>query len=991
MATKAQASRGIRRVGGGRLDDNPSVFFPAGTEGFFGYEHYTDPTKMLFNRLTFPSVNCTVPSWDKIVPDLGKTLKGEAFTENSGINGNKQKFKNLGGIEMEIREFSSTSPTLRDVIEIGFDTNRLVFNTLVGVFTVGETISGQTSGAGASITAIVGTVLFVTAITGEFTVGEQILGNTSGATANVVLVPEFTFHPITELTNPLPRGAHEYYFDEWFDTDLKPSLSKNLPRAIWVNGYQDPGTKLGAVYSWTGGVAIITSFVVNTSISINPATTWRSLGFTEDASGNVFVVVNGISHAVPVPADLDTSTLNIASTAGIAIGDIATSRIEVDVSPIPFDHCRQNKGYMFYGNWNQRDYYMSNAFERSSNYTITSFQGGLLNDLVVDAGNNPYTGTTESVYHVVIDSVNPNIETQEYFATGNGINDGAYVTAGYSGTAGATNTYRVVIVADVTLQVTAATGIAVGDVVKGGTSNATARVVKTYLTAGSGIIGVVMLSGEFVQGETVNNLSTAGSSAVLNATLGWFYNNWIQAFKNDGNFPITTIVTGDIVPIAGVGSFTLIDGLLFSFGNISGHAIGDYWKLTINKGGQDTYKWQKDGGAFSASVPIVANTFTPLSDGILIKFLNATGHTLGDYWDITAIPGVTRAWDNFYYALPVRRPGEGYKYRLPSNFWTHDTQEESIYVNGSYGEWSVVDTILSADLQSETVSLQPLKQTGANKVLYPYLTGHVNDKLVYINTEHSLDTIGREQFLEKPQTGYLSDPVKIDFLNCSFVGGRIKYFGKRLYISSPAEGITHCYDTFKGYWQPPKTFSEVGLLSIIGNDLVCHSGVRNQTFTMFTNTAGDNDQNYTVEMRTPYMAPYGRWKSTYSNQSFVEGYITGAPPLIHTAYLGVHGCGGIKPHDISPIICLAPDRAPFGEGPFGSHSFGSDVGIPGSYFNEIYKAYSPVMQYYFISLGISCTTKSHTYSILGLGMNSMPSLAGNNALVNTENLPQDTP
>lgn len=985
MVQKLVASKKIPRKWIERLDDNPKVIFPDPKLGLQGYQHFVDPTKMPFSMLTFPSVNCTIPSFDKVVPDLGKTLLGQGFTEDSGIDGNKQKFKNLGGIEMEGRAWPSLSDDLGDVIDVGYLNNRLVMTGFVGSFDIYEVLSGQTSGATGIIVAIVGTVLFLSEITGEFEAGEQILGQTSGATATIVLAPEYIFQPITELTNPLPRGLHEYYFDEYFDTNLDPALSKNLPRMVWVNGYRDSSNPVkGAVYSWTGGIGVITSFVANTSISTDPLTTWRSLGFSENANGDVFIVINGVSHQIPVPADIDTDTLNITDTTGMAIGDTVTSQIEVDESPIPFDMCRLNKAHMFYGNWNYRNEYMSNAFNRPDHQSITAFQGGLLNDLVIDGNANPYTGTIESVFHIVIDTVNPEVNTQTF--TGTGLNDGYYDTSGYSGTPGVLNTYSVAVLADFTLTCPdgSITGVfEEGESVKGSTSNAEGVIIKVSTAFGSHIFAIQLLTfTSFVNGETVTG-AHSGATGTADLTT---YQNWIQFSKNGVVIPIDTGLGADTVVNMVTIPITLTDGLTIQFSNFFGHTVGDSFQLTINEGGIDTFQWQKDGGAFSASTPITAGAFQPLSDGVQIKFLNAQGHTVGDYWDITAIPEVTRAWVNFYYALPVRRPGEGYIFRLPSNFWTMDTQEESMYVNGSYGEWGVIDTVLSADLQSETVSYTPLKQTGANKVLYPYLTGHTSDKLVYIDTDHNLNTIGREQFLEKPQTGYWSDPVKLDFDACSFIGGRIKYVNKRLYISSPQDGLMHCLDTFKGYWQPPKTFPEMGLLSIVGNDLVAHSNIRNQSFTVFTNKAGDNGQAYGVEIRTPYTAFGGRWRSKYANQSFVEGYITGNPKLIQSLYLGVGGCGGIFPHDVGPIVCVIPDRAPFGEGSFGSHSFGSDAAVEGSYFNEIYKKYAPVLQYYFISFGLTCIAKSHTWSMLGMAVNGMTSQTGNNALVNKSNL-----
>lgn len=961
---------------------------------FAGYQHFIDQTRQPFNTLTYPSCNCTIPNFDKIIPDNGKTLYGQIFNENVPMVGNKQKFTNLGGIEMEVRVFPSEDTDLKDVIQAGFENKRMVVSGISGSFSVGESISGQTSGALGVVTDIVGTVIFLKEIQGTFTVGETILGQISLATATTVKVPETKFYQITENVNPLPYGAHEYYFDTWFSTNLNPANSENLPRLVWVNGCEATGYPgQGAVFSWTGGIAVITSFTSN-SITINPATTWRSLGFTEDISGSqAIIVVNGVLYIVDDPTDLDTNTVNITlGTTGIAIGDLATSYVEEGLSPIIFDVCRQVKGYMYYGNWKNYKLYQSNAFNRPSDYTITNFTGGLLNDLVIDSGTNLYTGTKESVYNVIIDSIQPNINEQTFTPGGEGnMNDAFYNTGAYSGSAGVTNKYGVSVVADYTVVIlTGTTDWIVGHIIKGGTSNAEGIIiyrVNSVVAPAADYIAIKLLTtNAFQTNETITDVtSSGGTTATAQLT---FANDWIQATKNGIVFNTTTDGQG-AQPISfltpDTPTITLVDGLTITFSNFRNHAVGDTFILKINQGGIDTFKWQKDGGAFSGSTPITTN-FQALSDGVQIKFLNFNGHSIGDSWKITAIPEVTRAWDNFYYALPVRRPGEGYIYQLPSAFWTMDTQEDSMYVNSSYGEWSVIKTQLSADLQSESVSLEPLKQAGANKVLYPYLTGHINDDLIYINTEKSLDSLGRKEFLEKPQTGYLSDPVKLDFQASSFIDGRIKYFGKRLYITSPQDGIMHCYDTYKKYWQPPKKFPEMGILTIIGNKLACHSYTRNQTFTLFTNTAGDNGFNYEVNIRTPYIAPNGIWKSTFSNMSFVEGYVTGNPPMSFTVYEGVNGCGGILSNVINPVMCIAPDRSPFGEGSFGSHSFSSDQDVQGNYFNWISKKYSPVMQYYLVSLGLSCSTKSHTYSILSMGLNGMNSPTDNNSLVDPTNL-----
>lgn len=948
-----------------------------------GYEHFTDATVMAFNKLTFPSMNCTIPSRDRIVPDKGKTLLGQIYIDNTGINGNEQKFKNLGGLEMEVRSNPSSDAAKKDIIEVFFRNRWLVLSGITGTFQVNETITGATSGATARVFSILSNVLTVTNITGTFAVAETVTGSASLATGVVVASPISRWLQITENANPLPRGAHEYYFCQWFDTNRNPALSKNLPRLIWTNGYEDTTTKQGAVYSWTGGIGLITA-VTGGSISIDSTLTWRSLGFTEDASGNAYVVVNGVSHPVPVVADLNTSTLNIASTAGIIVGNLATSLIESDISPIAFDMCRVNKGYVFYGEWRQRDLYMSNAFNRDPAQSITQTQA-FQNDLVL--GTSLYSGTGSHVYRVTIDTVNPPVNVQTFSSPsgGGGLDDGRYNTSAYSGAAGVLNNYSVLMVGEQSLIVDTivGAGFVVGDIIQGGTTNAIAVIVFKFVSGGTNTLGIALndTSMAFQATESITDLGNGTTANVV----GSVAQNYFQYLKNGavvnvnigtglGSIPINPLITTAI---------TLTDGLTIQFSNSFGHSVGSVFKLAINQGGADSFKFQIDGGTPSASTPITG-ALQSLGSNINIQFINKTGHHIGDFWDIGVTQAITRAWDNFYYDLPSRKPGQGYKFRLPSNFWTMDTQEEQLYINSSYGEWSIVTTELSADLLSETVLLTPLKQAGANKVLYPYLTGHMENDLVYVTENKTLDSIGRQKLLEKPQVGYLSDPVKLDFLASNFVGGRIKYFEKRLYISSPEDAIMHCFDNAKGYWQPPKSFPEVGILSIFENYLVAHSNTRNQTFTMFTGVT-DNGQGYTVEMRTPYTSVGSRWTSKFSNMSFTEGYITGNPELIHNVYLGVHGCGGILDHPVEPVVCIAPDRAPFGEGAFGSHPNGSDLDTATSYFNEIYKKYSPVMQYYFVSLGLSCTSKNHSYSILSLGLNAMYSESGNNSLVAPSN------
>ncbi len=1029
------------------------------SERWAGYQHFVDPTIQPFNTLTFPSQNCSIPSFDKIVPDLGKELLGQVFTQNVGIIGNQQKFTTMGGLELEVRVFASQQ--------------FLEFNTLVGgPFDIGETITGSITGSTAIVVSRDTNSIVISSVSAPFQVGETITGSTSMATA-VVTVEHTTYkdtieilytdtnpngaffnvphwYQITQNVNPLDQGIHRYSFEQWFDSNLNPNLSLNLNRLIWVNGLQQ-------VFNWTGGLAPIISMVPNVSITTTAGTTWASqgiiaplslaiVGFTnltgtfvagetitggtsgatakvvgvnidsltlENETGsfqinetitggtsgatakvNSFIppetigtgniIVNGILYTIT--SGWETDTLLLSSTTGISVNDIAFSQVGTDPTPIPFDFCRQNKNHMYYGEWTSRSLYISNSFNRPFTTEITKV-GAVQNDLVL--AGTPYVGLGNHVYKVTITDVQPEVNFQEFFSGApEGLNDGAFNTSAYNlstAPAGALNVYKVLMVANFTIVGPTGSGLIPGETVIGLTSGATAKLITIYSFMVNDEIGLVAISGEFIAGETVKG-QTSGATLV---TSGATWQDWIQLYKNSVAVSITNgPQTGFTVELFNTAIISLTDGLTITFGNWYGHSVGDYFQLTINQGGHDTFQWQLDNGAPTTGIAITT-LLQSLSNGINISFVSKTGHTVGDYWEITADQEISKAWDNFYFTLPTRRVGEGYISRLPSNFWTMDTQEEKMYVNCQYGEWIVIDTVLSTDLLLESMVLEPLKQSGALKVIDPWMTGHLEDDLMFVTLDKSLMNIGRKQFLQEPQDGYLSDPVKYDFLPCSFVGGGIKYIGKRLYITSPEQGIMHCFDVAKKYWQPPKTFSEMGIPSIVENDLIMHSNTRNQSFTMFKSVT-DNGSPYTVIARTPPTAFVklvnrkripARWDSKFSSMTFTEGYIQGAPEIYFNVYLGVEGCQLVAPHLIQPVLCIPTNQAPLGEGPLGSHALGSDLAVQGTYFNEIYTKFKPIMNYYFIAFEIVCTSKNHSYSILSLGVNMVFAPTANNSLI----------
>lgn len=902
------------------MKDMPAI--EGGQYPWIGYFRFKDKTQLPGNCLTFPSINCFIPFRDKIVPRKSSTLLGQPFTPNQSwpIIGHQKRFTTMGGFEVEIRVEKTNDANLKDVIKI------LYPNPVTGVL---------------------------------------------------------QWYQITENVNPNAAGVHEYYFDSWFDTNLNPAKSLNLPRSVWVNG-------LNVIFTWSGGIAHITAINPGISLTTAPGTTWASLGFVDpsiDPSSSGKIVVNGVAYQAT--GGWATDTLLVTSTAGISINDVATSQIQADTydSTLAFDVCRQNKNYMFYGSWKSRQLFMSNGFGHDSSALITTAQA-VQNDLVVDP--SPYTGTGSHVYRVTIDSVH--ISDQVFTPGGSGnLNDGTWITTGYTGPINVVNKYSIVIVGDYLLDVTIVTGgpYVLGETVQGSGSKAQGIIIKYSQVGAAATIGIKMITPE--TGFDITDTITGFSSGTTGTVTANSFLTSFEVIKNGIIFPVNmgfgtqdiNYFFGSTIPQTGT-----IDGLTFKFVNTFGHAVGDTFTLTINGGVADTFQWQIDGAIPVATHVPITGSPQALSLGISITFVNQSGHTLGDYWEITVDQAVVKAWTNFYYTLPIRKPGEGYIYRLSENFWTMAPQEAEMYVNTQYGRWSYVETILSANQQSESVSLTPLKQSSMSKVIFPYMISDLDNDLIFVTTDKKLDLIGRKELVQLPQISSLSQPVQFDFDEATFLKGSMEYWNKTLWITSPQGGVMFCYDDHpeNKYWQPPQVIPENGILSIVGNSLISHSNIRNQTFTLFNGTSGDTQEDlaFTVRARRPYDCKGQRWNSKNSTMSFVEGYITGAPPMELTVIQEINGCKGIFPHDIKPVVCIPPDRAPLGEGEFGSHQMGSDNSTPDAYFQEIYEQFNPILSYYFYALELSCRATNHSYEWLSFELNQVSSNTNNMPLKNVK-------
>lgn len=807
----------------------------------------------------------------------------------------------------------------------------------------------------------------------DVTAGEQVLVLFNGV-----------YVPITKLVNTAFNGTDRIYFSTYSDTNLNFALNKRIPRLCWVNGYEhSDGT--GRVFSWTGGIAAINTIAANV-ITLPTGQTWRKLGFTENfpLSTRVYVTINGVEFFSTSVAELDTDTLTLNANPTAVPGDIVTSAVEVDNLVAPMDMLRMNKNYMYYGNFMYRQWWMSNQFGRPS--TLRTISSNAAQDDLSISPNANYIGTGSNSYRIVVNSVTPAKDTQNFVGTGS--NSSYFNTSGYNGAG--TRRYRISIISNLTVTCTAGVvpAYSVGEYIIGNTSGA---VLKVADLSGVGAFATTVISGIPVVGETFTGQQSGVTSP---AVVGLSYYNYGFYYRQIGNTTTWTQITGlvGMLPsgafqFSTAGSYTLNDGLTFQVPQVGSNNTGDYYELEIQTQAADTFTWQENNGTISAPIAMTTATNITINDGLIIQFGSNIGHSVGDFWVIQADQEITRPWANFYYTLDfstqnsARKPGEGYVYDIPSNFWTMDTFENSMYLNTSNGEWGFTTPTLSADLKSEDISFTPLKQVGSSKVLYPYLTGHNRNDLLFIDESKNLVSMGRKLMLEKVQMEDMSDVILNKFLSLSFLNGSIKFLDDTTYITSPTDNTMMCYLDRKSYWQPPQVIPNLGLLTIIGNELYAHSYLNTATRRLNDPTAiGDDGVEYEVIIRTGTYDHGNRWNKKSANMGFWEGYIFQELPegtMKMKLYLDPDGCSDIRSTYIKPILCCGiENNGNFGGGQNGGHEYGGDETVRCTYSRYQWDKMG-VVDFYFSSLEFRCRTTSHTYEVLSMGINLAQSKINN--------------
>lgn len=342
-------------------------------------------------------------------------------------------------------------------------------------------------------------------------------------------------------------------------------------------------------------------------------------------------------------------------------------------------------------------------------------------------------------------------------------------------------------------------------------------------------------------------------------------------------FVTAGFVAGDIITITGSASnnktFTIVTvaaGTLTLVSTDSVVATGAGASITITA----LRNWTND------LVAVLRNQLYVLSFNSRQYFVSA----VGDYTDFTA-PSVPR------------QVGEAALLQLDSPPTGLIVQEENMYISGTVGDWYQVTFDLSADLTGEQITVRRLK-TGPQQSAYGQSSiFKAKNDVFFVSLEKTLDSLGRVENINTPNSKPISDPVKLLFDRLDLTNSSGIYFADNIYIAVPVEGLVLIYNVIEGFWEAPQILP-ISRFAIIGGELYGHSSGVPETYKLFI---GYNDNGNPINSiaQFAYQQFGNRVAKKKHTYWYTEGYIQENTDLTMRLLYDYEGSRGVRDFTIS--------------------------------------------------------------------------------------------
>jgi len=274
-----------------------------------------------------------------------------------------------------------------------------------------------------------------------------------------------------------------------------------------------------------------------------------------------------------------------------------------------------------------------------------------------------------------------------------------------------------------------------------------------------------------------------------------------------------------------------------------------------------------------------------------------------------------------------RLPGEGALLTLDSSPIGFVVQESAMYIAAGKSEWYKTVFTLSADLTKESLAVNRLNTTAQEAAISQSAIGKIKNSVVYISNEPTVDTLGRVENIDTPQSKPISDSIKPTLDGYDLTNSHVQYYKNNLYIAIPNESIVLVYNIEKGFWEAPQILP-VARFAIISGELYGHSNSVPETYKLFT---GHNDNENPINAIAKFSYRNYGDRVNYKNvdELYAEGYISSNTTLTHTINYDYKGYSSIKEFDIKgnddSILFKSDSSNSLGKNSFGKEPLGSQT------------------------------------------------------------------
>ena len=248
----------------------------------------------------------------------------------------------------------------------------------------------------------------------------------------------------------------------------------------------------------------------------------------------------------------------------------------------------------------------------------------------------------------------------------------------------------------------------------------------------------------FVNGDS-NIYSWSGGTALISSTTSSSITKtgtptWAEARFNTGSgYDKKVIINGTEYTYTGGSTTTKLTGVTPNpTGEANGSLVFQTVTTTSDKPASDDETFTNDLIGTLDNQVWVAST---INRDVYIS-------TQNDYTDFT-------------FSSP-RTPGEGALITLDAYPVGLAVQEKYMYIAAGNDQWYKIVFELANDLVNESLEVERLKTTAQEAAVSQGSISHIKNNIVYLSNEPTIDTLGKLEAIDTPQTLALSNPIKTE-------------------------------------------------------------------------------------------------------------------------------------------------------------------------------------------------------------------------------------